>query len=48
MPIILLTGIIEACSVTVGTRTANVVFNSNHTLKVTNSVTVNCWWKFNF
>lgn len=32
-------GILEACSVTVN-GTANVVFNSNHTLKVTNSVTV--------
>lgn len=33
------TGIIEACSVVVN-GTANVVFNSNHTLKVTNNVTV--------
>ncbi|SEP92689.1 PQQ-dependent sugar dehydrogenase [Flavobacterium urocaniciphilum] len=33
------TGIIEACSVAVN-GTANVVFNSNHTLKVTNNVTV--------
>lgn len=32
-------GIIEACSVTVN-GTANVLFNSNHTLKVTNAVTV--------
>lgn len=34
------TGILEACSVTIN-GTADVVINSNHTLKVTNGVTVN-------
>ena len=40
-------GIIEACSVTVG-ATANVVFNSNHTLKVTNQVNVNAGGSLTF